>query len=153
MFKRIFIVILCLLVSARVCLAEGMNAEAISKAFPKSYSGTYVWANSGDTWDASVSFATAKVLDDGTVELSGTEHFVSRADPSQTYDSNVRAIINALTLRIEMEEIYLEKKEGFVPMVYRGNISSDLKNIDTAWIGPKGEKVRLTLKAIATKRA
>jgi hypothetical protein len=151
MLKKTSVVILGLIALSRFSFADGMSAEEIGKALPKSYSGTYVWGASGSPWSALVSFADAKVLEDGTVEATGTEHFVSSTNPNDTYDSKVRATINAQTLTFEMEEIYVGTKEGFVPMIYRGKISSDLRYIDASWISTKSEKVTLTLKAAVPK--
>lgn len=148
MLKKILIVTLGLFALNRFCFAEGMSAAEISKALPKSYTGTYVWGVAGEPWNAAVSFSKVKLLENGNVEATGTEHFAGTADPGKTYDSDVRATINAQTLSFEMEEIYLGKEDGFIPMVYKGKISPDLENIDTTWISLKGEKVSLVLKAV-----
>lgn len=152
MSKKFPVLILCLSALGRFCLADGMSAEEVSSALPRSYAGTYLWVASNDRWNATVAFSSVKVLPDGNVEATGTEHFVSIGDSDKTYDSGIRATINPQTSSFAMEEIYLGDKAGFVPMVYKGKISTDLKSIDTRWTGLKGEKVSLTLQADEPKK-
>ena len=68
-------------------------------------------------------------------------------DKNKTFESNIRAIIDPKTLAIEMEEIYTQQKDGFQVMIYRGYISSDLKDIDADWVSAQGKKVTIVLKA------
>ena len=46
-----------------------------------------------------------------------------------------------------MEEINTEQKDGRQVMIYRGYISSDLKDIDADWVSAQGKKVTIVLKA------
>ncbi len=129
------------------CFAFELDVDSIINNLPRAYTGTYQWENSNDPWDVSVSFSSVKKLNNGNIEINGREYFINKKDKNKTYESNIRAIIDPKTLSFEMEEIYPEKKDGFIPMVYRGNISSDLKNINADWISPKGKRVSIALKA------
>ena len=105
------------------------------------------WENSNDPWNVSVSFTEVKILTDRKIELNGKEYFINIKDKNKTFESNIRAIIDPKTLAFEMEEIYTEQKDGFQVMIYRGYISSDLKDIDADWVSAQGKKVTIVLKA------
>src|SRR5438105_5620054 len=114
------------------CAVSQADVGAALKSLTTAYSGTYQWANSSDLWDVVVSISDSRALNDSDIELNGTERFTNRRT-QEIYESKIRALVNIRTLSFSMEEIYLEKKDGFMPMVYRGNISSDLRHIDAEW--------------------
>lgn len=147
MLRTLLVFVFCIFLFMGYCFAFELDVDSIINNLPRAYTGTYQWENSNDPWDVSVSFSSVKKLNNGNIEINGREYFINKKDKNKTYESNIRAIIDPKTLSFEMEEIYPEKKDGFIPMVYRGNISSDLKNINADWISPKGKRVSIALKA------
>ena len=66
----------------------------------------------------------------------------------EVYESKIRVLINIRSLNFVMEEIYSEKEDGFIPMVYRGTMSPDLRDIKAEWVSRDGEIVVMTLRAM-----
>lgn len=170
MFRKIYLLTLCLFIfneqffslnsnaSANIdtlfklnqrFFAIGLNAVTNIKTLPRSYSGTYLLENSNYLWDVSISFSDVIPLQDGKVAINGTVFFISKEDRGKTYESDIRAVINPETLNFEMEEVHTDNRAGFIPMTYRGKISSDLIYINAECITSKDNKIILTLKANA----
>jgi hypothetical protein len=123
------------------------NVETVLQSLPTKYSGTYQWVNSQESWSVVVSISDSKALNESDIELKGIEKFVNEKT-QEVYESKIRVIINIRSLNFVMEEIYSEKDDGFIPMVYRGTMSPDLRNIKAEWVSGDGEIVVMTLRAM-----
>jgi hypothetical protein len=144
--KKLLALSIILLASIECCFA--IEPEAILKNMPATYSGTYVWQESKDTWNMSVSFTDRKIGRNGEVEFSGMEYFVHAKDKYKKFDSKVRAVVNSQTLAFDMSEISDQpQKGGFTAMVYTGKISANLSSIKASWVGSDGKKVVVDLTA------
>ena len=64
------------LVFASITCCFAIEPGALLKNMPSSYSGTYVWQDTRDTWYMSVSFSDRKIGANGEVEFTGKETFV-----------------------------------------------------------------------------
>jgi hypothetical protein len=123
-----------------------IEPNALLKDLPASFSGTYVWEDSKDTWNMSVTFSDRRSVN-GEVQLTGMEHFVHASGDAKKFSSKIRAVVNAQTLALDLSEVSDKQQVGFTSMVYTGRISSDLRTIDAAWKGTDGKIVRLSLTA------
>jgi len=123
------------------------NVETVLQSLPTKYSGTYQWVNSQESWSVVLSISDSKALNESDIELNGIERFVN-GKTQEVYESKVRVLINIRSLNFVMEEIYSEKEDGFIPMVYRGTMSPDLREIKAEWISGDGEIVVMTLRAM-----
>jgi hypothetical protein len=129
MIRTAFIVTISLLCLGRIGFAQS-RSDVISSA----YAGTYQRSDQPDVWNVTVSFSDRRTNSGGDVELTGTEHFVNVRDGSQNYDCNVRAIVNGTILKFQMTEIIsTDTNPYFDPMVYTGDISSDMQTISASW--------------------
>jgi hypothetical protein len=136
------------LVFASITCSFAVEPGALLKNMPSSYSGTYVWQDTRDTWYMSVSFSDRRIGANGEVEFTGKETFVHATNQSEKFESKVRAVVNARTLAFDMSEISEQpQKAGFTAMVYTGNLSSDLHTIAASWIGEKNKTVVISLTA------
>ena len=123
------------------------NVERVLQSLLTKYSGTYQWVNSQESWSVVVSISDSKALNESDIELKGIERFVN-GKTQEVYESKIRALINIRSLNFVMEEIYSEKEDGFIPMVYRGTMSPDLRDIKAEWVSRDGEIVVMTLRAM-----
>ncbi len=158
MFKRLTILIFVLLllitrplaqknVEALLNLETVPNVETALQSLPTKYSGTYQWVKYQELSSVVVSISDAKALNESDIELNGSERFVN-GKTQEVYESKIRVLINIRSLNIVMEEIYSEKEDGFIPMVYRGTMSPDLRDIKAEWVSGNGEIVVMTLRAM-----
>jgi hypothetical protein len=147
MLRKLLVFLFCIFIFTETGFGFEIDADSLINKLPREYTGTYQWENSNDPWDVSVTLKEVKKLSNGNIELNGKESFINIKDKNKTFESNVRAVIDPKTLAFEMEEIYLEQKDGFQVMVYKGYVSSDLKDINADWISAKGKKVTMVLKA------
>ncbi|MEG4392328.1 hypothetical protein QUB30_07705 [Microcoleus sp. BROC3] len=123
------------------------NVETVLQSLPTKYSGTYQWVNSQESWSVVVSISDSKALNESDIELNGIERFVNEKT-QEVYESKIRVLINIRSLNFVMEEIYSEKEDGFIPMVYRGTMSPDLRDIKAEWVSGDGAIVVMTLRAM-----
>jgi len=136
------------LVFASITCSFAVEPGALLKNMPSSYSGTYVWQDTRDTWYMSVSFSDRRIGANGEVEFTGKETFVHATNQSEKFESKVRAVVNARTLAFDMSEISEQpQKAGFTAMVYTGNLSSDLHTLAASWIGEKNKTAVISLTA------
>ncbi|WP_333331405.1 hypothetical protein [Microcoleus sp. BROC3] len=158
MFKRLTILIFVSLLSitppvgqknveAVMNVETVRNVETVLQSLPTKYSGTYQWVNSQESWSVVVSISDSKALNESDIELNGIERFVNEKT-QEVYESKIRVLINIRSLNFVMEEIYSEKEDGFIPMVYRGTMSPDLRDIKAEWVSGDGAIVVMTLRAM-----
>lgn len=147
MLRKLLVFLFCISIFTGTGFGFEIDADSLINKLPREYTGTYQWENFNDPWNVSVSFTEVKILTDRKIELNGKEYFINIKDKNKTFESNIRAVIDPKTLAFEMEEIYTQQKDGFQVMIYRGYISSDLKDIDADWVSAQGEKVTIVLKA------
>ena len=158
MFKRVAILILASLLSiafpvvqknvgAALNIDTVPNVETVLRSLPTEYSGTYQWVGFEELWSVVISISDSKALNDSDIEINGTARFVNRIT-KEMYESKIRAFINIQTLDFVMEEIYSEKNDGFIPMVYRGTMSPDFRDIKAEWVGINDKKVIIILRGM-----
>jgi len=145
---RLLFVLSLILMTISNCFAA--DTEWLLKNLPSSFSGTYTWQPSAETYYMSVSFNDRRVVGNGDVQFTGTEYFVHVKDKNKTFSSKVRAVINPRSLAFDMSEIPdQEQKAGFINMVYSGKITPDLRAIAASWNGTDGKRVNIDLTAKA----
>jgi len=158
MFKRLTILIFVLLlliarpvaqknVEALLNIKTVPNVETALQSLPTKYSGTYQWVKYQEPSSVVVSISDAKALNESDIELNGSERFVN-GKTQEVYESKIRVLINIRSLNFVMEEIYPDKEDGFIPMVYRGTMSPHLRDIKAEWVSGDGEIVVMTLRAM-----
>ena len=123
------------------------NVETVMQFLPPKYLGTYQWVNYQESWSVVVSISDSKALNESDIELNGIERFVNEKT-QEVYESKIRVLINIRSLNFVMQEIYSEKEDGFIPMVYRGTMSPDLRDLKAEWVSGNGEIVVMTLRAM-----
>jgi hypothetical protein len=134
-------------VEALLNLETVPNVETAMQSLPTKYSGTYQWVKYQELSSVVVSISDSKALNESDIELNGSERFVNEKT-QEVYESKIRVFMNIRSLNFVMEEIYSEKEDGFIPMVYRGTMSPDLRDIKAEWVSADGEIVAMTLRAM-----
>ncbi len=135
----------CALLVAAISKSLAADAESLLQRMPSSFSGTYVWEHSGETWHAALTFTSRYTGENGDAIFEGTVN-IRGQDRVTSFGTRVRAVVNSQTLAFEMAEINGHSKPGFPPRVYTGKIAPDLNTI-SARTGSSGKNLAVHLTA------
>ncbi len=123
---------------------NALEPESICNKMSRSYRGTFIWHGDELIQNVSIRILNCFVNEDGDIIASGRGEYITASGKTKI---DIRILINAETLRFEMQEFNSEGNTGFTTDgSHVGTISKNLKYINAVWIsGKSGRKGDLFL--------